>query len=202
MASLMTPENGVLNWPRLFQPALPKNAKPTDKPAYSTTILFTKEDTETAEYKALVAAVVACAKEKWGDRAEAMIREGSLRLPFRKDVASKGYPADFVSFINVRAVADPSKPPPQVISRSKKPITDPKEIYSGARARVTLGVYAYDVNGNKGVSFGLRNVQKTGDGKRIDAYTTADQDFGKLDDGPLADMPGEGGDPSLASMLG
>lgn len=187
MASLITPE-GVLSYPKLFKAELPFNAKPGDLPAYSTTILFTKGASESAEFQAIQAAVLACAREKWGARADAMIREKSVHLPFRTDVESKGYPSDYVVFLSAKAPEGGSRPKPQIVGRNGKPLTDTKEIYPGVRARLSLGVYAYDRNGNKGVAFGLRNVQKMGDGDRLDTYTTPEQDFGKPVDEPAGEF--------------
>lgn len=180
MPSLVTPE-GVLSYPKLFKAELPYNAKPTDVPEYSTLILFTKEATESAEWKALQAAVVACAREKWGERADAMLREKSIRVPFRTDVESKGYPPQYVAFMTVKTRKNDNRPAPQIVGPDKRQLADAREIYPGVRARLSLGVYAYDQSGNKGVSFGLRNVMKTGDGDRLDTYSSPEQDFGKPD---------------------
>ena len=49
-------------------------------------------------------------------------------------------------------------------------------IYPGMYARATVVVYSYD-NKSKGVSLGLMNLQKTGDGERLDSRTDAADDF-------------------------
>jgi hypothetical protein len=183
MPSLITPV-GVLSYPKLFKPELPYNPKPSDVPVYSTAILFTKEATESFEWGALQAAVVECAKEKWGARAEAMLRDKSIRVPFRTDLESKGYPSEYVVFLNAKANANSNRPAPQIVGPDKRLLTDQKEIYPGVRARLSLGVYPYDNSGNKGISFGLRNVQKVGDGDRLDTYSSPEQDFGKPVDEP------------------
>jgi hypothetical protein len=40
-----------------------------------------------------------------------------------------------------------------------------------------MNAYAYDVSGNRGVSFGLGNVQKVADGEALSSRTTAEDDF-------------------------
>jgi len=40
-------------------------------------------------------------------------------------------------------------------------------VYAGAFGRVSWTTYAYDQNGNKGVSFGLKLFQKTDDGDKL-----------------------------------
>jgi hypothetical protein len=203
--SIVTPE-GVLSYPKVFRSELPHKPKPTDKKAWSTTILFDKEATATAEFKAMVDAAVSLAVERFGqavsrkvefltdgpDAGRSFLRNGDsfVFLPFRNDVKKKGYPEQFVSFVTARKVDDPEKNirPPEVIGRSGKPC-DQRDIYPGVKARVSLGAFAYDNNGNKGVSFGLNNVLKVGDGDRIDNVKNAADEFGSHVE--AADMPDE-----------
>lgn len=193
MASLLTPE-GILVYPYLFKAKLSKDAKPDDKPKFSCRVLFTKEQTETPEYKAMVAACLASARDKWGSDADTMIQDGSIRFPFRKDVSGKGYPPEIVVFINATAGEDQ---PPEVVARDGKTrIKSPADLYSGVRGRVSVGCFAYIRSGNKGVSFGLRNAQKLGDGPRLDNRKSASEEFGASPAGP--EEPA--GD--LSSMIG
>ena len=60
-------------------------------------------------------------------------------------------------------------------------ITDPDEVYCGCKVRATLSVFAYDKAGNRGISFGLNNVQKLGDGERLDGRLRAEDDFEALE---------------------
>ena len=52
---------------------------------------------------------------------------------------------------------------PGVVDASVQDIMDDSECYSGAWFRVQVRPFAYDQAGNKGVSFGMENVQKTRD---------------------------------------
>jgi len=52
---------------------------------------------------------------------------------------------------------------PVVVDRARKAIESANEIYGGCWCRVNLNAYAYEFNGNKGVSFGLNGVQKIDD---------------------------------------
>lgn len=69
---------------------------------------------------------------------------------------------------------------PGVVDAGKNPIgkehgnTD--EIYPGVWCRATITVYTYD-NKGKGYALGLMNVQKIGDGPRLDSRTNAADDF-------------------------
>lgn len=168
MTSLITPEC-ILDHPNLFKAKLPRNAKPGDKPKYNAVLLFTHEAMKAPEFAALQQAVLERAREEWGAKAEEFIRTGARKTPFRKDVEARGYdPKEIGGFINTNATEDY---PPQVVGRAADGqlavITDTREIYRGVRARVSLSCYAYDFNGVKGISFGLRNVLKVGDGPRL-----------------------------------
>ena len=67
--------------------------------------------------------------------------------------------------------------PPNVVDRSLNEILDPSEIYSGMWARVSMVAFAFNTQGNKGVSFGLRNVQKTRDDEPFGGASRAEDDF-------------------------
>ena len=47
-----------------------------------------------------------------------------------------------------------------------------------------MSVFAYDKAGNRGISFGLNNVQKLGDGERLDGRLKAEDDFDPIEDKP------------------
>jgi hypothetical protein len=50
-------------------------------------------------------------------------------------------------------------------------------MYPGAQVRGSVSAFGYDYQGNKGVSFGLNNLQKLGEGERIDGRVAADAEF-------------------------
>lgn len=75
-----------------------------------------------------------------------------------------------------------SKIQPGLVDRGKMPILDGTSLYSGCYARVAMGAFAYNNNGNKGVSFGLNHVQKLRDGEPLGGITRAEDEFDELDD--------------------
>lgn len=176
---VFTPE-ATISYPHVFEPQLPPGAT---EPVYSCALVFS-DDVDVQELKA---AAIAVAKEKWGDKAKDMLKSGKIRLPFRTDAEEKGYPVGSM-FMNVK-----SKQQPQVVSRFAGPdgkpelITDPKEIYPGAKVKASLRAYSYAVNGNNGVSFALGNLQKVGDGPRMDGRLSASDEF-SAEPRPTADM--------------
>lgn len=184
---MITPE-AVLSFPALFEP---QKASEDADPKYGASLIFTAEAQETPQYKALKRAVVETAKERWGDKAVQMIKKGKLNTPFRdgEDKSQYGYPEDS-KFINAK-----SNRKPGIVSTIPDPnnggkpmvIDDEAEIYAGCIVRADVVPFAYDVSGNKGVSFGLNNLQKIRDGERLDSYVPAEDVF-EADEDATADL--------------
>ncbi len=158
---IMTPKFRV-SFPHVFEPV--ENLQKKKK--YSVVMLFPK-GTDLSSLKTLMKAV---AKEKWGDK----IPEG-LRLPFRNgnDKAYEGY-KDTI-FATASAIQKPG-----VVDEQVKPIISQEEFYAGCYARATITAYAYDVTGNKGVAFGLQNIQKINDGDSLSGKGKPEDDFGAI----------------------
>jgi len=67
---------------------------------------------------------------------------------------------------------------PGIIDRDRQPILDSREVYSGCYARASINAYPFNTSGNKGVSFGLNNLQKLRDGEVLGgAAAKAEDDF-------------------------
>lgn len=191
---LITPD-GVLSYPNLFNPKLPPNPKPGQKPRYSTVLLFPVEmdEQQRALLLAMKNAALKALKDKWGERTEAMLTAGGLTWPFSKKWTNKmgevKYDKDkWQCFINPW-----SEQAPGIVSQYRgadgKPmkLTDQSEIYAGAKARLSVNPFIYDISGNAGVAFGLQNVQKRGEGPRMDNRISA-QDTFDAEDRPEAAM--------------
>ena len=55
---------------------------------------------------------------------------------------------------------------------------EPEEIYSGCYVRASINAYAFNIQGNSGVSFGLNNIQKVRDGEPLGGGgSKAEDDF-------------------------
>jgi hypothetical protein len=185
MAGLTTPV-GTASYPALFAPRLGSKPKPGDKAKYQLTILFTEEQVKSEAFAALKQAALSTAYEKWGDsdKTRDAIKRKAIKFPF---ITDERVPDGYKCMLRLNGneppgVVDryPANPPvinPKTGKPSPRVITDPKEIYAGAQVKATVGVFVYDVDGNKGVSFGLRNVQKWADGERIDGRASATDEF-------------------------
>jgi len=161
--NLMTPEFRV-SFPAVFQA---RAAVAGQEPKFSLGMLWPK----TADLSELKAAIRAAATIKWGvDPAK---WPKNLRSPLR-DGAEKDYDGYGPGVVFASAS---SKMRPGVVDQDVKPIIEPSEFYGGCYARATISVYAYDIAGNRGVAFGLRNVQKIRDGEAFSGATKPEEDF-------------------------
>lgn len=160
-----------LSFPNLFQ----ARGFEGQEAKYGCTLIFDKAAQATPEFAAMKAAAGAAAKDKWGDKLPS-----NLRNPIRKCEEKDSYNVpefEGCVFINVS-----TKQKPGVVDEKVQPIIEEGEIYGGCYVRCTLSVYAYDMSGNKGVSFGLRNVQKVGDGDSFGGRSRPENDFEPVGD--------------------
>ncbi len=178
MTALITPF-GILSFPNLFTPRPP--AEGAD-PRYSLTLVFDQQAQASNEFKILKDAVAQCAREKWGNK-----MPSNLRSPFR-DAAEKDYAGYEEGFIFINAW---TKTAPGLVGPSREDILDPNDIWAGQLARASVKPFAYDNSGNKGVAFGLENVQiGKFDMPRLDGRTAAHKAFGDADvSSYMADTP-------------
>lgn len=189
--ALVTPP-ATISFPNLYIPRLPPNAKPGATAVYGCTLLFTPEAMDSVEGKALQKAALDLIAEKVGaEKARLLIKDKKVKTGFRDDVESSGFPEIYKYFIRLKSndkpgVVDFREDP---LNRGKPaPINDPKVIYPGTLVRATVGLYWYDQDGNRGVGFGLRNIQRlSDDGERLDGRTKAENDFGFLEAAKSAD---------------
>lgn len=71
---------------------------------------------------------------------------------------------------------------PGIVDKHLIPIDDEDEVYSGCYARVSMDAFPFNTKGKKGVSFGLRNIQKLADGDDLTGRTKPEDDFDSYDD--------------------
>lgn len=146
------------------------------EPKYSVSVLIPKTDKETIN--AINKAVDAAIEEGLAKFGGKKPNKAAIKLPLRDgdterdDEAYKGH-----YFINAN-----SKTAPQIVDKAVKPILDREEVYSGCYGRVSLNLFAYNSNGNKGVACGLGNIQKIKDGPALGNRTTASEDFTTFED--------------------
>jgi hypothetical protein len=181
MPKVITPE-ARLSYPHIFTP--------DEKGKFSAALIFAPGTDLTAMKKAAIEVAV----EKFGkDKALKMIQAGQIRIEggphhtFRTDKEEEY--GEGAVFVNARGTRQPGVVSiyPDPVSGKPMPITNPEEIYPGAVVKASLTPYWYDVDGNKGIAWGLNNLQKIRDGDRLDGRIAAEDEFA-ADESAVADL--------------
>ena len=151
----------------VFRVSFPSLFEPSDfdgKSKYAVTMLFSS-DVDLTELKK---AIQDCIKEKWPTKVPP-----NLWNPLR-DGSEK---PDLDGYDGCMFLKASSKTRPGVVDQNCQEIIDSSEIYAGCYARATVVPFAFDVNGKRGVSFLLSNVQKVDDGDSFSGRSRASDDF-------------------------
>lgn len=184
MATLLTPR-GRVSFPNVYVPTAMEEGKPKK---YSVTLLFWPANMDDGQKALLVKMKEEAQKvamERFGCRlGEKPGGKGKpLASPFHKGSEKPDYYDDDCYFVKFS-----SRRRPAVVNGQKDDIPeDSADFYAGCWAHLSYTVYAYDVSGNRGVAFGLRNIQKTQDDEAFDGSTTADEDFDVVSEGKVTD---------------
>ena len=143
---------------------------------YSVSLIIPKSDKKTiAAINAAVDAAIEEGLAKFGGKKP---NKAAIKLPLRDGDTERDDEAYADSyFVNAN-----SQTPPQIVDQNVNPIMNRSEIYSGVYARVSINFYAFNSNGNKGVACGLGNIQKVRDGQPLGNRSTAEDDFGAIED--------------------
>jgi hypothetical protein len=156
---------GRLSWPQLLEP------KSVDGgPEKYSTVLLLPPDYDVSP---ILRALNDLCEEAWGPKREnwpstARRPEQVVRRAEEKKNVS-GYEPGW-HFISCN-----STEPPGVVQWDKTPVTNPREVYAGRWANVSMRPFIYD-NIGVGVSLGLNNVQLLQHGS-VFGRTSAEQDF-------------------------
>lgn len=145
------------------------------EPKYSVSLIIPKSDKQTI--KAIKDAIEIAKQEGIGKfngkiptTLKLPLRDGDIERP-DDEVYKDSY------FLNCN-----SKDQPQIVDRKVQPIIDRSEFYSGCYGRASISLYAYNVNGNRGIAASVNSVQKTRDGESLGGRSRAEDDFTALDD--------------------
>jgi hypothetical protein len=181
--NLITPEFRVA-FAHVFEPREGENG---DK--WELVMIFDKS----TDITALKTAAGKAAREKWGDAAGKM----KLDSPFhdgteKVDREGNVYDGFGPGVVYLRAS---STFQPGIVDAHLKPIIDRTAFYSGCYARAEVNAFAYDRNGKRGVSFGLRNLQKLRDGKSLGFRVAKAEEVFSPVGSSIAAPPAEAGDP-------
>ena len=132
---------------------------------FSASVLIPKTDTKTIER------VNAAILQAYNDGAGKLRGSGktvppmaTLKLPLRDGDAERPDDEAYAGhyFLNAN-----NKERPDIVDLNLNPIIDSSQLYSGIYARVHLGFYAFNANGNRGIAVALNGVQKVKDGPSL-----------------------------------
>jgi len=187
---IITPKARIAFANQLFEP---KAAKGGGKAKYGCTLIFDAEARATPEFKKMMQAAgeIARAETKnWdGKNFDALFKAMKVKMPFLKgdeNVDEAGNVRD--GFAGTLFIRTTSLMQPQLVDQKLQPIVESRKLYSGCYVRASLGLFTYSVDGNKGVSFGLRNVQLLADGPALGGgFSKAEDDFTPVEGGAAKD---------------
>lgn len=177
----------VLSYPHFLEPQAPQNGK--GDPKFGCMLVFAEGATDAAGQDllaALQAAVIAIAQEAFGANAIKMLKGGQLKNPIGTNWELKGL-AENSFYLNPKSKTRPGLVQAWNDPATGKPMRVPEDqieavFYPGAKVRASISLYPYTYTEggsvvSKGVGVGLNNVQKLGDGPRIDGRKAADEEF-------------------------
>lgn len=171
-----------LSFPNIFHMSKPKKAN--INPSYGANLLFPT----CADLKPLEAAVVAVLKEKCPDALSTDPRKKvKVKLPFLDQADMLKYDGYTEGARYIIATSKQNKPP--VVDTRQQHVTDESKVYPGVWAICTVRPFWYDVDVNKGVSFGLQSVMIVADDESLgggseniaDAFSGVKIDAGDVD---------------------
>lgn len=162
-----------------FRPQPPMEGS-VGEPKYGVTMLFDATARKTQQFEAMKKLAVQAAKEKFGEKLKP---DGKgwfvgLRSPFR-DGNDKQELDGYAGMVFASAT---SKSQPGIVDQNLQRIISEEDYYSGCYSRATVTAYGYDKAGNRGVAFGLQNLQKLAEGERFSGRAAAEDDFDSVDD--------------------
>ena len=155
------------------------------KPKFSVSLVIPKHDTRTVErIRAAIQAAYEEGSSKLKGNGKSVPALSSIRTPLRD--GDKDRPDDEVYkgcwFINAN-----SDTAPGIVDADRQPILTRSEMYSGVKGRASINLYAYNVNGNRGIACGLNNLQKISDGIPLGGKSRAEDDFDTAEDEDFLD---------------
>lgn len=180
MADTVTTPEFRVSYANVFEPQ--KNDL-SGKMEYSLVAIFPK-GTDLSKLKGAASAVMV---EKYG--ADQAKWPQNMRIPFRKcserwknengkQIIPAGYEDGDAIFMTLKSTKKPG-----LVDAAVQDIFEQSQFYSGCFARASVRAYAYDNKGNRGVSFGLNNVQKIRDGEPLGGRSRPTDDFEAVDVG-------------------
>ena len=134
-----------------------------------------KSDTKTiAKIEAAIEAAYKEGEAKLKGNGKSVPALSVIKMPLRDgDIERPDDPAYANAyFVNANATSAPG-----IVDADRNPILTRSEVYSGVYGRASISFYAFNSSGNKGIAYGLNNLQKIRDGESLGGKASAESDF-------------------------
>ena len=149
-------------------------------PKFSVSLIIPKSDVKTIEkIKAAIQAAYEEGQSKLKGNGKSEPALSTLKTPLRDGDLER---PDDEAYKNSYFINANSGTAPGIVDADRNPIIDRSEMYSGVKGRASINLYAYNVNGNRGIACGLNNLQKISDGTPLGGKSRAEDDFATEDD--------------------
>ena len=149
-------------------------------PKFSVSLIIPKSDVKTIEkIKAAIQAAYEEGQSKLKGNGKSVPALYTLKTPLRDGDLER---PDDEAYKNSYFINANSGTAPGIVDADRNPIIDRSEMYSGVKGRASINLYAYNVNGNRGIACGLNNLQKISDGTPLGGKSRAEDDFATEDD--------------------
>ncbi len=158
----------------------PKAVQPGTTPKYSVSLIIPKSDTKTiAKINAAIQAAYEEGQSKLKGNGKSVPALSLLKTPLRDGDLERPDDENYKNsfFINANSANAPG-----IVDADRNQILDRAEMYSGVKGRASINLYAYNVNGNRGIACGLNNLQKISDGTVLGGRSRAEDDFDTADE--------------------
>lgn len=161
----------------VWEPQITDHDNPKAKAKYSVSIIIPKTDKKSVEKikAAYNEALKIGIEKKFGGvdisknpNFKKALRDGDAERPDDEAYANS-------LFFNASCETAPG-----VIDENKNKMLDKTQFYSGCYGYVSVNMYAFNKNGNKGITAGLNNVMKTADGDPLGGRNSAEDDFSDI----------------------
>ena len=150
------------------------------KPKYSVSLIIPKDDEVTVnKIKAAIQAAYEEGQSKLKGNGKSVPPLTAIKTPLRDGDLER---PDDETYANSYFINANSGTAPGIVDADRNPILDRSEMYSGVKGRASINLYAYNVNGNRGIACGLNNLQKISDGTPLGGKSRAEDDFDTEDD--------------------
>lgn len=144
-------------------------------PKFSVSLIIPKSDVTTIQkINAAIEAAYQEGQSKLKGNSKSVPPLSVLKTPLRDGDVER---PDDEAYKNSYFINANSATAPGVVDINRQPILERSEMYSGVKGRASINLYAYNVNGNRGIACGLNNLQKIADGTPLGGRSRAEDDF-------------------------